>query len=166
MQTSRIGLPHLKHGRIPISARLCSGFGRIDDICAPRSSAGALPISLSPITACRSGDGPSLAQLMAAAWSILTKTPNLVRGVSSGQHGTVSGKVSGGTVCLCLFRLEVAQAHQGSETTAWQALQRNILTAGRQPMLRRSVKCCRHAASSADHQARSLRQLHGVGHRT
>jgi hypothetical protein len=35
MQANRIGLPHLEHGRIPISARLCSGFGWIDDIMLP-----------------------------------------------------------------------------------------------------------------------------------
>jgi len=34
------------------------------------------------------------------------------------------------------------QVHQGSETTALQALLRNILAAGWQPMLRRSGKCC------------------------
>jgi len=32
MQANRIGLPYLEHGRIPISARLYSGFGWIDDI--------------------------------------------------------------------------------------------------------------------------------------
>ena len=51
MQANRIGLPHLEHGRIPISARLYSGFGWIDDIMLPLDWAGALPISLSPITA-------------------------------------------------------------------------------------------------------------------
>ena len=35
MQANRIGLPHLEHGRIPISARLCSGFGWVDDIMLP-----------------------------------------------------------------------------------------------------------------------------------
>jgi hypothetical protein len=62
MQANRIGLPHLEHGRIPISARLCSGFGWIDDIMLPLYWAGALPISLSPITAYSDGDGASLAQ--------------------------------------------------------------------------------------------------------
>ena len=62
MQANRIGLPHLEHGRIPISARLYSGFGWIDDIMLPLYWAGALPISLSPITACSDGDGASLAQ--------------------------------------------------------------------------------------------------------
>jgi hypothetical protein len=61
MQANRIGLPHLEHGRIPISARLYSGFSRIDDIMLPLYWAGALPISLSPITACSDGDGASLA---------------------------------------------------------------------------------------------------------
>lgn len=75
MQTSRIGLPHLKHGRIPISARLSSGFGWIDDICFPRSSAGALPISLSLITACRSSDCRSLAQLMLARLVNIDQNP-------------------------------------------------------------------------------------------
>jgi hypothetical protein len=51
MQANCIGLPHLEHGRIPISARLYSGFGWIDDIMLPLYWAGALPISLSPITA-------------------------------------------------------------------------------------------------------------------
>jgi hypothetical protein len=62
MQANRIGLPHLEHGRIPISARLYSGFGWIDDIMRPLYLAGALPISLSPITAYSDGDGASLAQ--------------------------------------------------------------------------------------------------------
>ena len=62
MQANRIGLPHLEHGRIPISARLCSGFSWIDDIMLPLYWAGALPISLSPITAYSDGDGASLAQ--------------------------------------------------------------------------------------------------------
>jgi len=35
MQANRIGLPHLEHGRIPISARLCSGFSWVDDIMLP-----------------------------------------------------------------------------------------------------------------------------------
>ena len=61
MQANRIGLPHLEHGRIPISARLYSGFGWIDDIMLPLYRAGALPISLSPITAYSDGDGASLA---------------------------------------------------------------------------------------------------------
>ena len=63
MQANRIGLPHLEHGRIPISARLYSGFGWIDDIMLPLYWAGALPISLSPITACSDGDGGSLAPI-------------------------------------------------------------------------------------------------------
>jgi len=63
MQANRIGLPHLEHGRIPISARLYSGFGWMDDIMLPLYWAGALPISLSPITAAYSdGDGASLTQ--------------------------------------------------------------------------------------------------------
>jgi hypothetical protein len=62
MQANRIGLPHLEHGRIPISARLYSGFSWIDDIMLPLYWAGALPISLSPITAYSDGDGASLAQ--------------------------------------------------------------------------------------------------------
>jgi hypothetical protein len=61
MQVNRIGLPHLVHGRIPISARLYNGFGWIDDIMLPLDWAGALPISLSPISACSDGDGASLA---------------------------------------------------------------------------------------------------------
>jgi hypothetical protein len=35
MQASRIGLPHLEHGRIPISARLYNGLRWIDDIVPP-----------------------------------------------------------------------------------------------------------------------------------
>ena len=62
MQANRIGLPHLEHGRIPISARLYSGLGWIDDIMRPLYLAGALPISLSPITAYSDGDGTNLAQ--------------------------------------------------------------------------------------------------------
>jgi hypothetical protein len=42
---------YLEHGRMPISARLFSGFSWIDDIMLPLYWAGALPISLSPITA-------------------------------------------------------------------------------------------------------------------
>jgi hypothetical protein len=61
MQANRIGLPHLEHGRIPISARLYSGFGWIDDIMLPCIGRGALPISLSPVTAYSDGDGASLA---------------------------------------------------------------------------------------------------------
>ena len=49
MQANRIGLPHLEHGRIPISARLYNGFGWMDDIMLPSYWAGALSISLSPI---------------------------------------------------------------------------------------------------------------------
>jgi hypothetical protein len=67
MQANRIGLPHLEHGRIPISARLCSGFSWIDDNMLPLYWAGALPISLSPITAYSDGDGASLAQYANAA---------------------------------------------------------------------------------------------------
>ena len=62
MQANRIGLPHLEHGRIPISARLYSGFGWIDDIMLPLDWAGALPISLSPVTASSDGDRANLAQ--------------------------------------------------------------------------------------------------------
>ena len=62
MQASRIGLPHLEHGRIPISARLYSGLGWIDDIMRPLYLAGALPISLSPITAYSDGEEASLTQ--------------------------------------------------------------------------------------------------------
>jgi hypothetical protein len=61
MQANRIGLPHLEHGRIPISARLYSGFGWIDDIMLPLYWAGAFPISLSPITAYSDDGGASLA---------------------------------------------------------------------------------------------------------
>ena len=62
MQANRIGLPHLEHGRIPISARLYSGFGWMDDIMLPLYWAGALPISLSPVTASSDGDRANLAQ--------------------------------------------------------------------------------------------------------
>ena len=67
MQANRIGLPHLVHGRIPISARLCNGFRWTDDIMLPLCWAGALPISLSPIAACSDGDGASLAQCINTA---------------------------------------------------------------------------------------------------
>jgi hypothetical protein len=67
MQANRIGLPHLEHGRIPISARLYNGFRWTDDIMLPLCWAGALPISLSPITACSDGDGASLAQCINTA---------------------------------------------------------------------------------------------------
>ena len=79
MQANRIGLPHLEHGRIPISARLYSGFGWIDDIMLPLDWAGALPISLSPITASSDGDGASLAQYTNAGWSILTTIENFIQ---------------------------------------------------------------------------------------
>jgi len=58
----------------------------------------------------------------------------LGREVSSGQHRSLAGKAEESE--------RSCQAHQGSETTVLQAMQRNILAAGRQPMLRRSVKCC------------------------
>ena len=79
MQANPIGLPHLEHGRIPISARLYSGFGWIDDIMLPLYWAGALPISLSPITACSDGDGASLAPPPMRGWSILTTIENFVQ---------------------------------------------------------------------------------------
>jgi hypothetical protein len=63
MQVNRIGLPHFEQGRIPISARLCNGFRCIDDIMLPLYWPGALPISLSPKTACsdgHDGDGTSM----------------------------------------------------------------------------------------------------------
>jgi hypothetical protein len=60
MQANRIGLPHLEQGRIPISARLYIVFRCIDDIMLPLYWAGALPISLSPKTACSNGDGASM----------------------------------------------------------------------------------------------------------
>ena len=63
MQVNRIGLPHFEQGRIPISARLCNGFRCIDDIMHSLNWAGALPISLSPKTACSDdddGDGTSM----------------------------------------------------------------------------------------------------------
>jgi hypothetical protein len=61
MQANRIGLPHLEHGRIPISARLYSRFGWIDDIMLPCIGREHYR-SLSPITAYSDGDGASLAQ--------------------------------------------------------------------------------------------------------
>ena len=79
MQANRIGLPHLEHGRIPISARLPSGFGWIDDIMLPLDWAGALPISLSPITALLDGDGASLAQYVMRGCSILTTNENFIQ---------------------------------------------------------------------------------------
>jgi hypothetical protein len=41
MQANLIGLPHLEHGRIPISARLNNGLGWMDDIDASLYWAGA-----------------------------------------------------------------------------------------------------------------------------
>jgi hypothetical protein len=79
MRANRIGLLHLEHGRIPISARLYSGFGWIDDIMLPLYWAGALPISLSPITAyagLRSSQFcPNIPE---RGWSILTTIENFV----------------------------------------------------------------------------------------
>jgi hypothetical protein len=60
MQANRIGLPHFEQGRIPISAPLYNGFRCMDDIMLPLYWAGALPISLSPKTACSHGDGASM----------------------------------------------------------------------------------------------------------
>lgn len=62
MQANPIGLPHLEHGRISISARQYSGFGWIDNIMLPLYLAGALLIFLSPMTAYSDGDEASLAQ--------------------------------------------------------------------------------------------------------
>jgi len=62
MQANPIGLPHLEHGRIPISARLYRWIWL--DRCHDASLlwAGALPISLSPITALfGGGDGATVA---------------------------------------------------------------------------------------------------------
>jgi hypothetical protein len=67
MQANRIGLPHLLHGRIPISARLYNGLSWTDDIMPPLDWAGALPISLSPITAYSDGDEVSLARCIGTA---------------------------------------------------------------------------------------------------
>jgi hypothetical protein len=63
MRANRIGLLHLEHGRIPISARLYSGFGWIDDIMLPLYWAGALPISLPPITAYSDRDRANFAPI-------------------------------------------------------------------------------------------------------
>jgi hypothetical protein len=80
MQANRIGLPHLEHGRIPISARLYSGFGWMDDIMLPLYRAGALSISLSPITAYSDGDEPVLPQTPMRGWSILLTSEKLNEG--------------------------------------------------------------------------------------
>ena len=87
MQASRIGLPHLEHGRIPISARLCNGFRWTDDIMLPLCWAGALPISLSPIAAYSDGDGATLAQCTNPALVNIDHYWNLVRknGLSAGD---------------------------------------------------------------------------------
>ena len=79
MQANRIGLPHLEHGRIPISARLDSGFGWMDDIMLPLYWAGALPISLSPVTAIRTAMEPVLPNTPMRGWSILTNIENFVQ---------------------------------------------------------------------------------------
>jgi hypothetical protein len=77
MQANRIGLPHLEHGRIPISARLYSGFSWIADIMLPLYWAGALPIFLSPILPIRTAMAPVLPNTPMRGWSILTTIENL-----------------------------------------------------------------------------------------
>jgi hypothetical protein len=61
MQANRIGLPHLEHGRIPISARLYSGFGWIDDMMLPCSGGSFTDLSVADNCPIRGGDGASLA---------------------------------------------------------------------------------------------------------
>jgi hypothetical protein len=53
MQASLIGLPHLEHGRIPISARLYIGLRWSDDIMLP--SVGREHAALSVTDKCRYG---------------------------------------------------------------------------------------------------------------
>jgi hypothetical protein len=77
MQANRMGLPHLEHGRIPISARLFSGFGWMDDMTLSLRWAGALPISQSPMDA----EGaammePACASEFRRCWSILLTFQN------------------------------------------------------------------------------------------
>ena len=76
MQANRIGLPHLEHGRIPISARLYSGFGWIDDIMRPLYLAGALPISDNPLWTAME---PALPNTPMRGWSILTTIENFIQ---------------------------------------------------------------------------------------
>jgi hypothetical protein len=65
---------------------------------------------------------------MAAGLVNIDQDSELVRGVSSGQRRALAE----GTICHCLFRLELAQAHQGSETTVWQVLQNSSVFEVRQ----------------------------------
>jgi len=53
MRASLMGLPHLEHGRIPISARLNIGLGWTDDIMLP--SIGREHAALSVTDNCRYG---------------------------------------------------------------------------------------------------------------
>jgi hypothetical protein len=59
MQASRIGLRHLEHVRIPISARLNSGLGWTDGMMLALDQAGAQH-SQSPVGADKGGDGASM----------------------------------------------------------------------------------------------------------
>jgi hypothetical protein len=73
MQASRIGLRHLEHVRIPISARLNSGLGWTDGMMLALDQAGAQH-SQSPVGADTGGDGdqhalPSPASLVNIAHS-------------------------------------------------------------------------------------------------
>ena len=93
--------------------------------------------SPSPIAAYGSGDGSSLAQTTGAG------VVNIDQHLEFGFFwlAVSMGRSQIGPLAF-LVRSEASQAHQGSKITILQPLQRNILAAGWQPMLRRSVKCC------------------------
>ena len=71
MRASLMGLPHLEHGRIPISARLNIGLGWTDDMMLP--SIGREHAALSVTDNCRYG------AVMAPAYfnSVLTQVVNI-----------------------------------------------------------------------------------------
>jgi hypothetical protein len=66
-----MGLPHLEHGRIPISARLKIGLGRTDDMTLP--SVGREHAALSVTDDCRYGAvmRPAYLNSVLTPWSIL-----------------------------------------------------------------------------------------------
>jgi hypothetical protein len=83
MQASRIGLWHLEHKRIPISARLYSGSGWTDGMMLALDRAGARH-SQSPVGAeYRGGDGTSMVPGYRNRWSILLNSRKHQRGCPS-----------------------------------------------------------------------------------
>jgi hypothetical protein len=71
MRASLMGLPHLEHGRIPISARLNIGLGWTDDMMLP--SIGREHAALSVTDNCRYGAVMALGYFnsVLTPWSIL-----------------------------------------------------------------------------------------------